>query len=168
MLRHGFPNKKLSLGQNLKEGLCLLFVLLYFLKRFVLIVDWPSQVPSGIDSILLLRTIVSKVTLVSSIVGLPVVSVRAALARVRGRLGGQLSASGVAAGTRRLRTERFAPPTGVLLLLLLLLDIDKKWSVSLSTSTNHITTPQLIQPSTTMIHDQLASSSCDLFFWAIL
>lgn len=118
--------------------------------------------PSGKDSFLLLRTIVSKVTLVSSIVGLSVVSVGATLARVRGRLGGQLSARGVAAGTGRLRTERFAPPPGVLLLLLLLLESP--------TFVTIITTLQLLQSSMTMINNRqrLASSSCDLFFWAIL
>lgn len=100
----------------------------------------PSQVPSGKDSFLLLRTIVSKVTLVSSIVGLSVVSVGATLARVRGRLGGQLSACGVAAGTGRLRTERFAPPTGFLLLLLLLLESPKNVSVSLDLNKSHHST----------------------------
>lgn len=89
-----------------------------------------------------LRTIVSKVTLVGSVVGLPVVSVGAALARVRGRLGGQLSACGVAAGTGRLRTERFAPPTGVLLLLLLLLE----GPMLVSVSPPQQITPQHLQP----------------------
>lgn len=76
------------------------------------------------------RTIVSKVALVGSVVGLSVVSVGAALARVGGRLGRQLSACGVAAGTGRLWTERFAPSSGVLLLLLLLLESLRLVSVS--------------------------------------
>lgn len=53
---------------------------------------------------------------------LSVVPVGAGLARVGGRLGGELSAGGVSAGAGRLWSEGFGPPCRVLLLPLLPLE----------------------------------------------
>lgn len=78
----------------------------------------PTIIPSA-------RTIIAEVPLISCIVWLSVVSVGAWLTRVRCGFGRQLSPRGVSAGTRRLRSERFDPPSRILLLLLLLLEMSQ-------------------------------------------